>query len=77
VAKRSFKDTRMQTTYEDCRRMATDTTSHFYWNGRHARGDGLRSAFWNGYDGQPSRYHRTSLAYAAWAAGQDHEKAGR
>jgi hypothetical protein len=77
MSKAHFKDPNMQKTYDDCRRFGADQTSVFWWNGKPSRGNGLRSAFWNGYDGQPSRYLRNSLAYAAWAAGRDHERTGR
>jgi hypothetical protein len=75
--KRRFKDPKMQEMYETCRVTGLDKTGEFWWNGKPLRGAGHRSAYWNGYDGQPSRYLRNSLAYAAWAAGQDNEKAGR
>jgi hypothetical protein len=74
-----FKDPAMQATYETCRRIAAERGGElFKYDGKFPRrGGGMSSAFWNGYDGQPTRYLRTSLAYAAWAAGRDHERAGR
>jgi hypothetical protein len=72
-----FKNPSLQGTYQACLDAVADQTSNFWWNGKPSRGDGLRSAFWSGYDGQPSRYVRGSLAYAAWAAGRDHERKGR
>ncbi|MFO0271340.1 MAG: hypothetical protein ACK53W_12500 [Gemmatimonadota bacterium] len=56
-----------------------------YWNegaprhetGSPRRSGGLSSAYWNGYEtpAKTDRYARSSLAYAAWAAGVDARRA--
>ena len=78
--KPKFKDRAKQTMYEVCRRLGADRTSEFWVQPAGTvprRGAGHRNAYWNGYNGEPSRYLRTSLNYAAWAAGRDNERAGR
>jgi hypothetical protein len=72
-----FKDARMNALYEICRGLANNPKSDFWNNGKPRRSNGITSAFWSGYNGEPARHLRTSLAYAAWAAGRDHERAGR
>jgi hypothetical protein len=78
--KQRFRSLPMQRTYEDCLNLVANKESHF-WTKRHIPspnyGNGLRSAFWQGYNSEPLRYLRTSLAYAAYKAGQDFERAGR
>jgi hypothetical protein len=72
-----FKNPSMQKAYDQCRAAGADPNSGLWWNGKPSRGGATASAFWDGYDGIPCRYLRTSLAYAAWAAGRDHERKGR
>lgn len=75
-----FKNRAMQAMYEACCTAAVDRTSEFWLQPGGTvprRGAGHRNAFWSGYNGEPSRYLRTSLAHAAWAAGRDVERAGR
>ena len=72
-----FKDPKMQRMYEFCRAGGADRTSEFYDGIRPHRGTGYRNAYWLGRFGHPTRYLRTSLTYAAWAAGRDDERAGR
>lgn len=69
-----FKNRSQQEIYETCRRLAADVTSEFYVQGKPRSGAAHRNAYWNGRKGQPYASHRSSLAYAAWAAGRDDQK---
>lgn len=71
-----FKNPAMQRLYDACRAIYAANSAYRSRAAWGASG-GTFSAFWYGYDGEPPRYLRTPLAYAAWAAGRDAERAGR
>ena len=79
--KATFRNPRMQRFYEDCRRLAADQTSGFWYDdgkgGRTPhRGAGHRVRYWNGRSGLPFHIGRISpadrqlIGYAAWLAGR-------
>lgn len=62
---RNFKDPRRKAAYQVAR-------AHHAAVSR--RADGVGAAYRVGYAGQPSRFVRTSIAYAYWAAGVDNRR---
>lgn len=76
--RKRFKSYAMQRMYAACRTTALDKSSEFWIDGKPRLGGAAhRVAYWAGFNGEPPRYLRNTLAYAAWAAGQDNERAGR
>ena len=75
--RKRFKNSAMQNLYAVFRVLGANKASEFWLYDKPSFGTGHRSAYWSGFNGEPCRYRRTSLAHAAWAAGQDNEKAGR
>jgi hypothetical protein len=70
--KQRFKDPSLQRMYENARREAQNPSSElFNKDGSPRRGALHRSAYWDGRCGVKSSWRTDSLAYAAWAAGQD------
>jgi hypothetical protein len=75
---RHFEDKSQQVTYDTCRTLGTDRASEFYLpSGKRRTGANHRNAYFKGLDGLASTYQKTSMLYAAWAAGRDDRKEGK
>lgn len=75
---RHFESESQRVLYDIYRRLGTDRTSEFYRaNGCRDTKDVIRNAYFKGLDGLASTYQKTSMSYAAWAAGRDDRKEGK
>lgn len=77
MSKPRFTTPQLQTFYLNCRKLAADRTSEFWYSGEPHRGATHRAAYWNGRAGMPysiariTPNDRRTFRYAAWAAGAD------